>query len=158
RLGEAAPAIGLARIPVAYVALLRIAAAEPDLVVDDPTAAVIELPPLKETLLAGLHYLLPVVLLIWVLMVEHLSPGLSAFYATALLIVILLTQRPLIAMFRGETATLTRVRAGFDDLVDGLGTGARNMIGIAIATAAAGIVVGTVSITGFGLVMTDLVE
>ncbi len=32
------------------------------------------------------------------------------------------------------------------------------MIGIAIATAAAGIVVGTVSITGFGLVMTDLVE
>jgi hypothetical protein len=32
------------------------------------------------------------------------------------------------------------------------------MIAIAIATAAAGIVVGTVSITGFGLVMTDLVE
>ncbi len=32
------------------------------------------------------------------------------------------------------------------------------MIGIAIATAAAGIVVGTVSVTGLGLVMTDFVE
>ena len=78
---------------------------EPDLVVDDPNAAVIELPPLKETALAGLHFLLPVVLLIWVLMVEQLSPGLSAFYATALLIVILLTQKPLIALFRGERCT-----------------------------------------------------
>src|SRR5439155_5907201 len=122
RLGEAAPAIGLARIPVAYVALLRIAAAEPDLVVDDPTAAVIELPELKATLLAGLHYLLPVVLLIWALMVEHLSPGLSAFYATALLVVILLTQRPLLAWFRRERQPLARLRAGCDDLVDGLAT------------------------------------
>src|SRR5947208_2475625 len=143
---------------IAYLGLLRIVAAEPDLIVDDPNADVIELPPLKETVLAGLHYLLPVGLLIWVLMIEHLSPGLSAFFATGRLIVILLTQRPLIAMFRGETAALARVRAGFDDLVDGLSTGARNMIGIAMATAAAGIVVGTVSITGFGLVMTDLVE
>jgi TRAP-type C4-dicarboxylate transport system permease large subunit len=91
-------------------------------------------------------------------MVERLSPGLSAFYATVLLIVILLTQKPLIALFRGEASPWSRLRTGWNDLVDGLGTGARNMIGIAIATAAAGIVVGTVSITGFGLVMTDLVE
>jgi TRAP transporter 4TM/12TM fusion protein len=150
--------IVLGLIAVVYVALLRVVAAEPDLVVDDPNAAVIELPPLKETVLAGLHYLLPVVLLIWVLMVEHLSPGLSAFYATVLLIAILLTQKPLIAMFRGEIAPFSRIAAGWHDLVGGLEGGARNMIGIAIATAAAGIVVGTVSITGFGLVMTDLVE
>jgi TRAP transporter 4TM/12TM fusion protein len=150
--------IVLGLITVAYVALVRIVAAEPDLVIDDPTAEVIELPALKETLLAGLHYLLPVVLLIWVLMVEHLSPGLSAFYATALLIAILLTQRPLVAWFRKHPAPLSHLAQGWDDLVDGLGNGARNMIGIAIATAAAGIVVGTVSITGFGLVMTDLVE
>ena len=148
----------LGLIALLYIALLRIVAAEPDLVVDDPSAAVIELPPVKETVLAGLHYLLPVVLLVWVLMVERLSPGLSAFYATVLLIVILLTQKPLIAMFRGEIAPLSRLAAGWHDLVDGLGTGARNMIGIAVATAAAGIVVGTVTLTGFGLVMTDLVE
>ena len=150
--------IVLTLIAIVYLALLRIVAAAPDLVIDDPNAAVVELPPLKETLLAGLHFLLPVALLIWVLMVEHLSPGLSAFYATVLLIVILLTQKPLLAMFRGESDPMARVRVGWHDLIDGLGIGARNMIAIAIATAAAGIVVGTVSITGFGLVMTDLVE
>jgi hypothetical protein len=36
--------------------------------------------------------------------------------------------------------------------------GARNMIGIGVATAAAGIVVGTVTLTGIGLVMTEFVE
>jgi hypothetical protein len=36
--------------------------------------------------------------------------------------------------------------------------GARNMIGIGVATAAAGIIVGTVTLTGIGLVMTEFVE
>src|SRR3546814_12070184 len=39
-----------------------------------------------------------------------------------------------------------------------MGTGARNMIGIGIATATAGIIVGAVSQTGVGLVLADLVE
>ncbi|MFP5325818.1 MAG: DUF3394 domain-containing protein, partial [Gammaproteobacteria bacterium] len=49
-------------------------------------------------------------------------------------------------------------KAGGHDLIDGLVTGARNMIGIGVATAAAGIIVGTVSLTGVGLVMTEVVE
>jgi hypothetical protein len=49
-------------------------------------------------------------------------------------------------------------REGFGDLLVGLVSGARNMVGIAIATAAAGIVVGTVTLTGLGLVMTEFVE
>ena len=36
--------------------------------------------------------------------------------------------------------------------------GARNMIGIGVATATAGIVVGAVTLTGIGLVMTEFVE
>ena len=47
---------------------------------------------------------------------------------------------------------------GLSDLFTGLVTGARNMIGIGIATAAAGIIVGTVTLTGIGLVMTEFVE
>jgi TRAP-type uncharacterized transport system fused permease subunit len=43
------------------------------------------------------------------------------------------------------------------DLVTSV-AGARNMIGIGVATAAAGIVVGTVTLTGVGLVMTELVD
>jgi hypothetical protein len=45
-----------------------------------------------------------------------------------------------------------------DDLIHGLKDGGTNMIGVAVATAAAGFVVGTVSLTGIGLVMTELVE
>jgi TRAP transporter 4TM/12TM fusion protein len=157
-LGAGSSWLVLALLAVVYVVLVRQVAKEPDLTIDDPNAPVLTLPPLKETLLAGLHFLLPIVVLVWALLVEELSPGLSAFYATVLLIAILLTQRPLLAFFRGEAAPLSRLRSGYDDLVIGLGKGARNMIGIALATAAAGIVVGTVSLTGLGLVMTEFVE
>jgi hypothetical protein len=50
------------------------------------------------------------------------------------------------------------IRRRLDDLVEGLIAGARNMIGIGIATATAGIIVGAVSQTGVGLVLADLVE
>lgn len=143
---------------IVYLAILRSVAKRPDLRIDGPEAEMLELPPVKETVLAGLHYLLPVVLLIWALLVEDLSPGLSAFYAAVALVGILLTQKALIAWFRGEAHPATRLREGWVDLVDGLQLGARNMIGIGIATACAGIIVGTVSLTGLGLVMTQMVE
>jgi TRAP-type uncharacterized transport system fused permease subunit len=74
------------------------------------------------------------------------------------MIFVMVTQKPIIAAFRGEGGVGAATRLGFADLVDGLATGARNMIGIGVATAAAGIIVGTVSLTGVGLVMTELVE
>jgi TRAP transporter 4TM/12TM fusion protein len=157
-MGEQAIYAVVPLIVIAYLAIIRSVARRPDLTIDDPDAAMLVLPPVKETILAGLHYLLPVVLLIWALLVEELSPGLSAFYAAISLIVILLTQKPLIAYFRREANPLAKIREGWDDLVDGLQLGARNMIGIGIATACAGIIVGTVSVTGLGLVMSEMVE
>ncbi len=157
-LGSAAIWVVVPAIFAAYAAILWTVSRQPDLEIDDPNAPMLRLPPVKETVLAGLHYLLPVVLLIWALLVEELSPGLSAFYATVALIVILLTQKPLLALFRGQREVAKRFRSGWNDLVDGLALGARNMIAIGIATASAGIIVGTVSVTGLGLVMTELVE
>ena len=157
-LGDYAIFVVVPLLVLAYLGILRTVASKPDLRTPAPDEPVLELPPVKETILAGLHYLLPVVLLIWALLVEDLSPGLSAFYAAISLIVILLTQKPLLAWFRGEASPLARVREGWADLVDGLQLGARNMIGIGIATACAGIIVGTVSLTGLGLVMTEMVE
>src|SRR5690554_2716345 len=76
-----------------------------------------------------------------------------------MLIGILITQRPIIAWMRGEKSIISsEVREGFIDLREGLIIGARNMIGIGIATATAGIIVGAVSQTGVGLVLADLVE
>ena len=92
-------------------------------------------------------------------MVERLSPGLSAFWGTVMLVVILLTQRPLLSWMRRDGGRQHgSFMDGVIDLREGLIAGARNMIGIGIATAAAGIIVGAVSQTGVGLVLADLVE
>ena len=147
-----------ALLVVVYIGLAIVGSRQPDLEIDDPNSPVIELPDPKPTILSGLHYILPVVVLIWCLMVERLSPGLSAFWATCLMIFILLTQRPLFALFRGKFRLGKYIAQGFNELIDGLVTGARNMIGIGIATATAGIIVGAVSLTGVGLVLADLVE
>lgn len=150
----------IALLLATYVGLIWYAARVPDLDLDDPNAPVVELPLVKDVIKTGLHYLLPLCVLVWFLMVERRSPGLSAFYAVLLLIIVVLTQKPLKAMFRGirfgEQAAA--FREGFADLVVGLIAGARNMIGIACATAAAGIIVGTVTLTGIGQVMAEFVE
>jgi hypothetical protein len=74
-------------------------------------------------------------------------------------VIILLTQRPLLTWMRRDgTHAHGTFMDGVIDLREGLIAGARNMIGIGIATAAAGIIVGAVSQTGVGLVLADLVE
>jgi TRAP transporter 4TM/12TM fusion protein len=146
-----------ALILVAYLVLVKISSSYPDLVMDDPNSPVQIIPETGPTVKSGLHFLLPVVVLIWCLMIERKSPGLSAFYATALMIFILLTQGYLFKFFRSE-ASSGAFKRGFDELIGGLIIGARNMIGIAIATAAAGIIVGAVSQTGIGLKLAALVE
>jgi TRAP transporter 4TM/12TM fusion protein len=142
----------------AYIGLVANRARFPDLELDDPTTSILKLPDFGTTARTGLHFILPVAVLIWCLMVEAMSPGLSAFWATAFLMIIVVTQRPLTAWFRGERGLTAAWRAGGRDLVLGLTAGGRNMTGVGIATAAAGIVVGTVSLTGIGLVMTELVD
>lgn len=143
---------------IAYIFIVRHGAKYPELHLEKPGETMEYLPEIGPTLKSGLHFLLPVAALIWNLMVEQLSPALSAFWATLFLMFILVTQRPLFALFRGTGALGAATRQGFHDLLSGLVTGARNMIGIGIATATAGVIVGTVTLTGIGLAMTELVE
>jgi TRAP transporter 4TM/12TM fusion protein len=129
----------------------------PDLELDDPNAPILHLPRTWEVTRTGIDFVIPLVVLLWCLMVEEMSPGLSAFWATVTIMGILLTRKPLLALFRKQDFPAAS-RGAIDDLVDGLALGARNMIGIAVATATAGIVVGTITLTGLGLMMTDFVE
>ena len=145
-------------IGIVYVLLVRFAAQYPDLKMDDPNQPVLSLPEPAPTIKSGLHFLLPVIVLVWCLMVEQLSPGLSAFWGSVLMIFILLTQRPIYAFFRNQTDMTAQIKRGWHELLDGLVTGARNMIGIGIATATAGIIVGVVSQTGVGSALADVVE
>ncbi|NIC07306.1 TRAP transporter permease [Billgrantia bachuensis] len=157
-LGDTTPWVVGAVLAAVYVGLLRLGSNYPELELDDPNSPVITLPQTRPTVMVGLHYILPVVVLVWCLMVERLSPGLSAFWATVLMIFIMITQRPITAFFRGRSRLAADIKEGFLDLWLGLVAGARNMIGIGIATATAGIVVGAVSQTGVGLVLADVVE
>ena len=165
-LGWLKPALGDYALPgislllaAVYLGLLKIAASNAPLSAEDPDQPLPELPNTRAVLLSGLHFLLPVVVLVWCLMVERLSPGLSAFWGTVMLVIILLTQRPLLNWLRTDGKhDYGSARDGLVDLKEGLVAGARNMIGIGIATATAGIIVGAVSQTGVGLVLADLVE
>jgi len=156
--GDAASWIIASLLAVVYVALIVFGARFPELQLDDPNSPVTKLPAPGPTVKSGLHFLLPVVVLVWCLMVERLSPGLSAFWAAMLLIFILVTQRPLKSIVRKQRDIGRQFMEGLVDLRQGLIDGARNMIGIGIATATAGVIVGAVSQTGVGAVLADLVE
>ena len=141
-----------------YVLLIWYGTGFPELRMDAPGSEVVELPETGPTIKAGLHFLLPIVVLVWCLVVERFSPGLAAFWAALFMIFIVVTQRPLKAWFLKRGRLGSEFKASARELMAGMVAGSRNMIGIGVATATAGIVVGTVTLTGIGLVMTEFVE
>ncbi len=155
--GEAAPWILGSLLAALYVFSVRVAARCPDLPVDISVEKPV-LPETWPTVKAGLHFMIPIGVLVWCLMIEELSPSLSAFWATITLIVLMITQRPLTAFFRRRGGMIAELRVGVHEVVNGLNDGSRNMIGIAIATGTAGIIVGGITLTGLGFRMTDFVE
>ncbi len=158
-LPESAFAVVLALCTTAYLALLWLGSRTPDLEIDDPDAPIVALPRAGETALKGLHFLLPIVILIWCIIVERLSPGFSALWATLAMIAIALTQHPIKALMRGRGGELASAAArGGRECFTGMVAGSRNMIGIAVATGAAGVIVGTISLTGAHQVVGELVE
>jgi len=156
--GEAATWGAVLISVAAYVWLMAYQARYPDLPHDDPTKELVSVPDFYDTARTGLHYLLPMALLIWCLMVEEMSPGLAGFWGVVAMSGVVLTQRPLRAFFRGQPDILACCRDGAREFVEGLALGGRNMAAVGIATAAAGIIVGTVTLTGIGLVMAEIVE
>jgi TRAP transporter 4TM/12TM fusion protein len=125
---------------------------------DDPNKSFVAVPDFYESARTGLHYLLPVIVLIWCLMVEEMSPGLAAFWGVIAMASVVLTQRPLTAFFRNEGQLAAHAIQGWREFLGGLENGGRNMTAVGIATATAGILVGMVTLTGIGLVMTEIVE
>lgn len=153
--GDATPWISAVLFVFVYYMLLKIAVKYPELGRSDE---INELPEVGPIVKAGLYFLLPVILLIWCLVVIRLSPALSAFWASIAMIFVLFTHKPIKAMLRKEVNPLQRFADGWIDFKEGMVAGARNMIGIGIATAAAGLIIGTVTLTGVGLVMAEVVE
>ena len=138
-----------------YLVLLWFASREPDLPVE---SRLDELPRVGPTAITGLYYVLPIIILIWCIVIERLSPGFSAFWAAIAMIVVTLTQHPIKAVMRGSEDIGNAFRQGVCEWIDGMIAGSRNMISIGVATGAAGIIVGTISLTGAHQVVGEFVE
>jgi TRAP transporter 4TM/12TM fusion protein len=142
----------------AYVVLLAYSSRFPDLPLDDPNVLVTHLPEPWPMVRTGLHFFIPIIVLLWCLMVEELSPGTSAYWATATVMALVVIQPPLLSLMRRNGETGTALKNGLRDLWNGFVLGARSMIGIGVACASAGLIVGAITLTGMGLMMTDFVE
>lgn len=115
-----------------------------------------ELPRFLTELRNGLHYLLPLAMLIYELVFEQHSAEMSVFRAILVLAVIMVLQPVCIAKVRGE-ALFPAFVSGVKSVFESMAAGANNMAGVALATASAGIIVGCVSL-GLGQQITGFVE
>ncbi len=106
----------------------------------------------------GIHYLIPIFFLIYTLIILRQSAQSAAFSAIMFLMLIMIVQKPLKAYLNKEKITPSILFEGFSDIWQGMVSGAKNMVSIAIATAVAGIIVGSVTLTGIGLVLAEVID
>ncbi len=107
---------------------------------------------------SGIHYIIPIFFLMYTLVVLRQSPQMAAFNAILFMMLIMVVQRPVYAFLEGKKIDLGVLLSGFTDIGHGMVNGAKNMVPIAIATAVAGIVVGSVTLTGIGLILSEVIE
>ena len=101
-----------------------------------------QLPDAKAEIMKSGHLLLPIVLLIYLLLADY-TPSYAAFYSIVALVIV--------SFFKKHT------RMNIKSLVFALTSGARQAVGVAIACAVVGIIVGVVSITGLGLQLANMI-
>ena len=115
-----------------------------------------ELPKFLPTFLRGIHFLLPLGLLILELVVFRHSASLAAFRAILSLAVIIPAQNLIRARMRKESLK-DALKLSALQLWKSLEAGGRNMMGIGVAVATAGIIVGIVTL-GLGGIITEVIE
>jgi len=116
-----------------------------------------EIPRAGQIFWRGAHFLLPIFLLVYLLMVERMTTGTSIFYSTLFLMAVIVAQE--VRRTLSEGASIFRgITDGFWIVVSGLIQGAKNMISVAIAVAGAGIIVGAVGSTGLNNALIGVVE
>ncbi|WP_305044067.1 TRAP transporter permease [Geoalkalibacter sp.] len=115
-----------------------------------------ELPQFFAILRGGFHFVVPILVLLYELIIPRHSPDLAAYRAILVLAAIMLVQHAVKALMFGGNA-LQGVKQGVFDILNGLISGGRNMVAVAVATAAAGIIVGVVTL-GLGGLITNIID
>ena len=115
-----------------------------------------DLPPFLPTLKRSMPYMLPVAVLLFELLFLRHSPELSAFRAIMVLMLVIFGREVASAVREGRPLQ-EALAAWLRTVTEGLVTGSRNMLAVAVATAAAGIIVGIVGL-GIGGMISNVVE
>jgi TRAP transporter 4TM/12TM fusion protein len=115
-----------------------------------------ELPPFFKTLFSGIHFIIPVLFLLYQLVIARHTPERAAFQAVIVMAVIMLLQRPVKAYLDKEHLW-PAFKQSIIDIFSALAAGGRNMVAVALATAAAGIIVGVVAL-GLGGLITQIID
>lgn len=116
-----------------------------------------DIPPLKQTFVSGIHFLIPIGVLIYLLLVMNWTAASAIFYSIFSLIFIILISEIMTCRKEGQSIQIGLVQA-FNKVITGFEKGAVNMISVGIAIATAGIIVGAVSSTGLSNNLIIVVE
>ena len=112
-----------------------------------------DVPHLKKTFFSGLHFLIPIFVLIYLLVYMRLTASYSIFYATIALISV-----NLINKLTKQSNIKNAFKMWFNQTVVGFEKGAINMVAVGIAIATAGVIVGAVGSTGLSTNLIIVIE
>ena len=115
-----------------------------------------EIPNLKKTFISGLHFLIPIFVLIYLLVYLRLTASFSIFYT----IVTLLSVNLIKKLIEGskDKDFINPLKEWYNQTITGFQKGAYNMVGVGVAIATAGVIVGAVGSTGLSTNLIIVVE
>ena len=112
-----------------------------------------DVPLLKKTFLSGLHFLIPIFVLIFLLVYLRFTASYSIFYATIALIAVNLLNKII-----KERNFSDAIKIWYNQTKIGFQKGAINMVAVGIAIATAGVIVGAVGSTGLSTNLIIVIE
>jgi len=112
-----------------------------------------DIPNLKKTFFSGLHFLIPIFVLVYMLVYLRFTASYSIFFATIALIFVNLGY----ILFKNLDFKVA-IKTWFNQTIIGFEKGALNMVGVGIAIATAGIIVGAVGSTGLSTNLIIVIE
>ena len=115
-----------------------------------------ELPKFWPTFLSGVHFLIPLGFLFVQMVVFRYSAALSVYYAILCLMALIIARELVVGSRTGRQA-LESIKISMQHIGESLVAGAKNMMSIGVAVAAAGIIVGVVTL-GLGGAVIDLID
>ncbi len=116
-----------------------------------------QIPALGKTFLSGIHFLIPIFILVYLLLVERWTAASAIFYSILSLFLIIVIKEIMTAI-KLKQGLIKGLIAGYNKVISGLEKGALNMVSLAVAIATAGIIVGAVASTGLSNNLVIIVE